>query len=229
MRRVVIPELLDHLPASDPRAIHSRGDLRRINTLMGNADIIGRELLSPGLSGSRMTIVEIGGGDGTFLLEVAKRAAPAIGPVRALLIDQQSIVTMETTAQLAKLSWHLETVKADVFQWLHDFNQTADVTIANLFLHHFEDDRLQELLSLAAARTRTFLACEPLRSPLAYVAASLMGVIGCNSVTVHDGRISIRAGFCNGDLSTLWPRSNAWSLVERRAGRFTHGFRAEHV
>jgi len=36
----VIPELLDELPPDDPRAVHSRGDLRRVNKLMGNADIV---------------------------------------------------------------------------------------------------------------------------------------------------------------------------------------------
>src|SRR5690606_611777 len=34
--RVVLPEILDSLPPDDPRAIRSRGDLRRINRLMGS-------------------------------------------------------------------------------------------------------------------------------------------------------------------------------------------------
>ncbi len=38
--RTVVPELLDELPPDDPRAMHSRGDLRRVNRLMGNADIM---------------------------------------------------------------------------------------------------------------------------------------------------------------------------------------------
>ena len=39
--RVVIPELLDHLPADEPEALRSRRDLRRVNWLMGNERWLG--------------------------------------------------------------------------------------------------------------------------------------------------------------------------------------------
>ena len=42
--RVVIPELLDHLPAADTQAMRSRRDLRRINFLMGNERWVCRTL-----------------------------------------------------------------------------------------------------------------------------------------------------------------------------------------
>ena len=44
LKRTVIPELLDHLPADDPHAMRSRRDLRRINFLMGNERWIRRTL-----------------------------------------------------------------------------------------------------------------------------------------------------------------------------------------
>ena len=237
MRRLVIPELLDELPPDDPRAVHSRGDLRRVNKLMGNADIIGRALKGSGafFAGgalkkapdpfSPLTIVELGGGDGTFLLELAKRAAATVGPAHATLVDQQHLLTDATREALAALSWHVTAVRADVFDWLsHRGAEVADVTIANLFLHHFEGQRLATLLRDAASQTRMFAACEPHRSGAALAAASLMGVIGCNSVTVHDARISVRAGFRDRELSAIWPAGHGWTLEEKKAGRFTHGF-----
>ena len=76
MQRQLTPELLDELPADDPRAVHSRGDLRRVNRLMGNADIMARALLDlPGGTGpsglvgqapALLSVVELGAGDGTF-------------------------------------------------------------------------------------------------------------------------------------------------------------------
>ena len=42
MHRVVQPELLDDLPPTDRRAIHSRADLRRLNFIMRHAAIISR-------------------------------------------------------------------------------------------------------------------------------------------------------------------------------------------
>ncbi|HTL01966.1 MAG TPA: hypothetical protein VL243_07060, partial [Vicinamibacterales bacterium] len=72
--------------------------------------------------------------------------------------------------------------------------------------------------------TRMFVACEPHRSRRALAAASLMGLIGCNGVTVHDARISVRAGFRDTDLSAIWPGERDWTLKEQKAGRFTHCF-----
>ena len=42
MERSLQAELLDELPANDPRAVGSRHDLRRINALMGNARLMAR-------------------------------------------------------------------------------------------------------------------------------------------------------------------------------------------
>jgi hypothetical protein len=240
MLRIVRPEFLDELPPDDPRAVHSRGDLRRVNTLMGNAKIMAGALAgatgATGLpavafgevgakAGAARTIVELGGGDGTFLLEVAKRAAPSIGPARVMLVDQQALVTSATRDAMTALSWPLETVQTDVFAWLlRDGLEPADVIIANLFLHHFEGERLATLLREAARQTRVFVACEPHRSAPALAAASLLGAIGCNGVTLHDARISVRAGFRGAELSAIWPAGNGWTLQEYKAGRFTHGF-----
>jgi len=65
--RSLKPELLDELPAEDPRAVRSRGDLRRINAIMGNARIIARHL-----HGARR-IADLGGGDGSLMRTVAKK------------------------------------------------------------------------------------------------------------------------------------------------------------
>jgi hypothetical protein len=239
MLRQVRPELLDDLAADDPRAIHSRGDLKKVNALMGNADIMARALIAgsikqdpayarrAGPSGPA-EIVELGGGDGTFLLHVARRVAPAMGPVHAILVDQQSLLASQTQDAFAALSWQVESVQADVFQWLRErAAHTADVTIANLFLHHFVERDLSTLLRDASRQTRLFLACEPRRSRLALAAAAMLGLIGCNGVTVHDATISVRAGFRDDELSSAWPREADWNLTEGKAGRFTHGFVAE--
>ena len=70
MERVIEPEWLDVLPAEDPRARRSRGDLRRINWCMNNAGLVARALRP--LSSPRR-VLDIGAGDGAFALSVAKR------------------------------------------------------------------------------------------------------------------------------------------------------------
>ena len=64
-KRIVIPEILDHLPADDPEAIRSRRDLRRVNLLMGNERWVCRTVRGfPEAAGRG--IVEIGAGDGVL-------------------------------------------------------------------------------------------------------------------------------------------------------------------
>ncbi len=76
MKRRVTRELLDELPPADSRAVRSRDDLLRVNAWMGNQGIMARALRSsyPGRRARR--IIELGAGDGRFLLRVARRLVP---------------------------------------------------------------------------------------------------------------------------------------------------------
>ncbi len=229
MLRSVRPELLDQLPPDDPGAIGSRSDIQRVNALMGNADIMARALLDASRGSVPQTLVELGAGDGTFLLRIAERLTPSWSGLRVVLVDQQPVVTSETRAQFEALAWQVEVIQADVFQWLRDQGEcVVDVVVANLFLHHFAAQELSALLRDASRHTRVFLACEPRRSRPALAAASMLRLIGCNHVTVNDAVISVRAGFRDQDLSTAWPNAADWKLTERKAGLFTQLFLAEH-
>src|SRR5207248_743350 len=70
------PELLDQLPAQDARALESRRDLRRLNALMGHAPRLAKAWRRSHPDRWVQTIVELGAGDGTFLLEFARAIAP---------------------------------------------------------------------------------------------------------------------------------------------------------
>jgi SAM-dependent methyltransferase len=230
MKREIESELLDALPADDPRAIRSRRDLQRVNAVMGQARIMARALEAAFTDRIPRSIVELGAGDGTLLLRLAKRIAPRWKPMRVVLVDRQRLLSSQTEAEFEELSWHVESVEADAFDWLERPNpEPCDVTIATLFLHHFREGDLRRLLSLAARQTGFFLACEPERAYLSLCGASLLGLIGCNDVTRHDGKISVRAGFVENELSDLWPAREDWRLVERQAGLFTHCFAAQRI
>ncbi len=237
MRRLVRTELLDCLPRGDPRALRSRQDLRRLNRLMGTARVVSASLrrwadagmqasMGPGTAlRPAVSLVELGAGDGTFLLEAARRLGPAFGPVEATLVDQQLLLADSTREGFLQLGWRVEAVAADVFDWLSRGGAVAEIAVANLFLHHFDDERLSALLHGVSMRARWFIACDPRRNWPTLVAASLTGLIGCNAVTVHDGRLSVRAGFRGADLSLRWPR-DGWRVREWSSGRFTHAFEA---
>lgn len=227
MQRCVEPELLDHLPASDPGAVRSRRDLMRVNFLMGHAAILARAMIASGTNNRPRVLLDIGAGDGTFMLRVARRLVPRWPDCRLILLDRQDIVSAATRAAFDALTWTVETVAADVFDFFGAADcPDADVVTANLFLHHFRDEPLSRLLSLIAQRTPLFLACEPRRDAVASAGSRLLWAIGCNHVTLHDAAASVRAGFRGCELTGLWSRSNGWDLQERAGGLFSHSFAA---
>ncbi|HSM79916.1 MAG TPA: hypothetical protein VLT57_19900, partial [Bryobacteraceae bacterium] len=91
------------MPAEDPRAIRARRDLRRVNAFMGNARIMARLLADSLAHQVPRTIAEIGAGDGTFLLQVARRIGPRLSGINVLLIDQQKLLSGSTAAGLQQL------------------------------------------------------------------------------------------------------------------------------
>jgi protein-L-isoaspartate O-methyltransferase len=224
--RRVEPELLDVLSAADPRAIRSRRDLARVNALMANAGIVARELRAALPPGARR-IAEIGAGDGVFAARLAGALAARGDGSEFTLVDRQQIVAAPTIARFAARGWRVRVEQADVFEWLRGPATPAfDAIVANLFLHHFEPSQLAELLMLVSGRTRVFVACEPRRSTAAWAGARLLGLVGCNEVTLHDAVISVRAGFRDRELAALWPGPgrDAWILQERPGGLFSHSF-----
>ncbi len=231
MRRLVEPERLDDLPPADPRAVGSRGDLQRLNFMMGHVGILSRafrQQFAEDSSRSRpLRLVELGAGDGTLLLRLAQRWSARGVTAQATLLDLQDLVSARTRRAFHALNWCMESVATDVFAWLEQASPVVDVMFANLFLHHFPDRSLSALLRLTAARTNRFVACEPRRSPFALTASRLLWLVGCNGITRHDAPVSVRAGFVGRELSALWPADNEWQLREQSAGFFSHVFIAQ--
>src|SRR6185295_17672783 len=78
-------ELLDELPPDHRKAIRSRKDLRRINRWMKHVPLLVEQWRENTPERWVSTIVEIGAGDGTFLLSLAR--ALGTGPFKVILLD----------------------------------------------------------------------------------------------------------------------------------------------
>lgn len=222
------PEWLDELPGDDPRAVRARRDLRLMNRIMGHARIIAGALRSNLKLTSTPRIAELGAGDGTLLLRIAAGARWRKG-AEIVLVDRQPVVDADTVDRYGGAGLRMNVCSADVFDWLQRGHGAYDAVIANLFLHHFDDDGLRRLFALAASRAGLFVACEPRRARLPLAGSHMLGLIGCNDVTRHDAVLSVRSGFAARELTALWPESGGWALEERRAGLFSHLFVARSV
>jgi len=231
INRSIEPEWLDALPSENPGAIGSRRDLQRLNAWMGNARIVARALTLVGNGHKPAQLVEVGAGDGTFLLEVVRRLPSSWGHSRATLVERQNIFSVCIAQEFAKLGWELETIQADVFDWCDNSagQVQGEIIIANLFLHHFAPPQLAYLLCSLSRRAQVVVSVEPRRSLWSLVFSRMVGIIGCNPVTQHDAPASVRAGFKGRELSEVWPRREKWSLREHEAGAFSHLFVATRL
>lgn len=232
--RRVEPELLDELPADNPDAVKSRSDLRRVNRLMGNASVLLRAL-DPVVQEKRpRDLVELGAGDGTLMLRLARDRHEQWPAMRVTLIDRQPCVSADTLDAIRMLGWQVDVLSIDVFDWLAQTEIAVDtIVIANLFVHHFAGESLRDLLRGLARHAQAFVCCEPRRSAVGLTGSHLLGVIGCNAITRHDAVLSVHAGFSGSELTSIWRQScspdHAWELGESAAGLFSHLFVAHRL
>lgn len=243
--RVVQPELLDHLDPTDRHAIRSRADLRRLHRIMGTRGILLQALRRvPHPPHPPRRILELGAGDGTLMLRLARKLAahPARESstwrdVRIALLDQHPVVSRRTVRDYAQAGWHAVPLQTDVQSflgsqagWLEAASshpaepERYHLVVANLFLHHFPSVELRTMLAGVAARCDAFIACEPSRSAWALFASRLVGLVGANAITREDAVLSVRAGFHGVELSALWPSNPGWQTFEYSAGPFSHCF-----
>jgi hypothetical protein len=218
-------ELLDVLPADDPAAERSRRDLRLLNAVMLHPAIMTGCMRRHALEAPKR-IIELGAGNGSFMLRLGRRLARHWPGVAIVLVDKQDIVTDETREAISNLGWRANRVTQNVFEYLA-IAEPADMIVANLFLHHFRPAQLSEIFTQCARLAPLLIALEPRRATLPLLGSRLIWLLGCNHVSRHDAVASVRAGFQDNELSALWPNHPGWIFDEGRVGLWTHCFVAQ--
>lgn len=179
--------MLDKLAATDPAAMASRRDLRRMNALFGGETWLLKRLA--GTVGRGECAVEFGAGEGRLLGRLAARRPD---------VQWQGWDLQERPQGLRKeVGWQCGDIltgpgKTEV-NWL----------FGNLILHHFSD---ADLLALGQGwlteSVRGLLFVEPRRSWLSLVLLKIVWPL-LHPVTRHDAAVSVRAGFCRDELALL--------------------------
>lgn len=185
-------------------------------------------------------IIELGAGDGTLLLRLARALHPRWAGIELVLLDRQPAVSAETLEDYRRLGWRASVAPEDVLRWARTSDPHAsdrrtsdprasdqaayDLCVTTLFLHHFLDPDLRVLLRGVAVHSRAFIALEPRREALATLGSHLIGLLGTSPLTRADAVKSVAAGFTRQEITAAWPRSDDWWTQEFRALPFSHGF-----
>lgn len=222
--RRLSPELLDTLSPDDPAARASRRDLQRLHPILGQVGLWTRWFQEHYPARPPSSLADLGAGDGSLLGTVLLRAYPKGGHgARIFFVDRQPVVPEATLAHLRRRNWLPTVIAADGPGWVEE-GPPVDAVIANLFLHHLDESTLRRLFSGLAGKTNAVAAAEPRRGFLARWGAQALFFLGCHSVTRHDARVSVEAGFTGREISNFWPSPRGWHLQEKPAGPFTHFF-----
>jgi hypothetical protein len=224
--RCVCPEALDDLAPGDPKAVQSRRDLRRVHRAMRSVSALNHALSRLRLAARPKSILELGAGDGSLMLRLAAAVRPRWGGVKLTLLDRQDIVNSETVESYRRYGWEVTTLCEDALIWARQSaHQHYDLTVATLFLHHFRDPELRELLRGVVSQSRAFIAIEPRREMLAKVGSRFIGLLGTNAVTREDAVKSVAAGFTDDEITAAWRANDkTWWTQEFRVLPFSHGF-----
>lgn len=191
--RILKPELLDTL--SPEAARPSLADLVRLNRDFGGHGVL-RRLLHPLASPTEpFSLLDIGAASGDMGAAV------------------RELYPQVTVTSLDYLPSHLAAappprVAGDAFH-LPFRPKSFDFALCSLFLHHFTNDQVVELLaSFGAAARRAVIVIDLERNPIPYFfLPATAWLYRWNKITLHDGPISVEAAFRPGELRELAVRA----------------------
>jgi 2-polyprenyl-3-methyl-5-hydroxy-6-metoxy-1,4-benzoquinol methylase len=187
-RRIIRHEILDEqTPAAGQKSLR---DLVRINRYLGGHEASRKALRSVAPKGS-FTVLDIGAASGDT------------GQAIRSEFPKANVVSLDYKLHHLLLAAQPK-VAADAFR-LPFHPKSFDIVHCSLFLHHFEDSNVVELLRGFREIARIAVIVNDLeRHAMAYyfLPASTW-LFGWDAITVHDGPISVQAAFKAEELQSL--------------------------
>jgi len=198
--RVLKPEILDTLPYEQAKA--SLADLTRLNRRWGGHSTL-RSLLARIAPETPFSLLDVGAASG----DMGSR-------VRELYPDAR-VISLDRIASHLSSAW-TPRVAGDAFD-LPFRPKSIDYVFCSLFLHHFTDDHVTQLLAaFAGVARRAVLVIDLDRNPIPYYFVPwTRWLFGWDPVTVNDARISVEAAFRPRELEALALRAGLRNPVAR--------------
>jgi SAM-dependent methyltransferase len=200
--RVVQHEILEE--QTPEVAAHSLKDLVRINRYLGGHKVLLSLLERAGTGSGAFSFLDIGAGSGDAA-EVLRREFP-----RAFAVCVDYKLHHLAGARAAS-------VVADVHA-LPFRPRSFDVVYCSLFLHHFSNDDAARILRAMGGLARKAVLVNDLERhllPFVFLPATAWA-FAWHPVTLHDGPISVQAGFTREELAALARRAGLRDIDVRR-------------
>ncbi len=202
-------EIMDSLDFQGKEMQQLLKDLKTVNKwLGGNAITLNglKKLLKNHSKEKELTLLDIGCGDGEMLRKCSEYTQKAGYTVQYIGIDFNSNILDYARLQSENYP-DIEFRKVDVF-FDESLIPNSDIALCTLFLHHFKDKEIEDLLNILMAKTSKGLIINDLhRSKLAFNLFKLMSKLFLKTKTAeHDGLVSIARGFKKSELEAISKR-----------------------
>jgi hypothetical protein len=150
-----------------------------------------------------ITILDIGCGDGQFLRNCAKYAENNGLKLKCIGLDFNKNI-LEYAENQSKDFPNIKFQKVDVFLE-EELIPNCDIAVCTLFLHHFSDESIAELLKILLKKSNNGLVINDLqRSRIAFNLFKIVSNLFLKTDTAkHDGLVSIARGFKKDELEHI--------------------------
>lgn len=217
-KRIYEEELLDAGEGTDDDVARSLSDLRRINRFLGGRKVVLRAIstcLDWG-SASAVSLLDVGTGSADIPIAVAERCR-----LRGLETFVTAVDISERNLRISKarlgVSSEVHLVQADSLK-LPFAARSFDFVTASLFLHHFRDEDVVNLLAdFGRIARRAVIVNDLVRNLVPYYFARVAFPILAESfLTRNDGPVSVLRGFTPNEMDELARRAG---LKNRQVNR----------
>lgn len=187
--RIVQAELMDD--ESPDRTAPSLRDLVRINQLLGGHRVLRQALAQSVRPDEAFTMLDVGAASGDAEAIVRQHYPRA----RVTSLDYRAHHMRAALGQR---------VLGDAFQ-LPFRKHSFDIVYCGLFLHHFSEEQVTQLLRSFGATARRFIIANDLERHVLpfYFLPATRWLFHWHPITLHDGPISVQAGFSRVELQQL--------------------------
>ena len=209
-KRLIQPELLDHVPPELARP--NLADLVRVNRYFGGHSVIRKTLAHVMRNQDSFTLLDVGAASGDTARLIQQ------------LYPRATVTNLDYNRTNLDAAPHPKVIaNAFAFPFLPE---SFDYVLSSLFLHHFTNEEVVKLLSsFYSLAKRALLVCDLERHIIPYCFLPITrSLLGWNQITVHDGKISVRASFRADELlhlSKMAGLKNAKVEVHRPAFRIS--------
>ncbi len=199
-------EIMDDLDFQGEEMKNLLGDLKYVNKWLGGNKVTldGIEKLLHGNSKKEpITILDIGCGDGQLLRNCAKYAENNNLKLKCIGLDFNKNI-LEYAENQSKDFPNIKFQKVDVFLE-EELIPNCDIAVCTLFLHHFSNEKIEELLKILLKKSNNGLVINDLqRSRIAFNLFKIVSNLFLKTDTAkHDGLVSIARGFKKDELEHI--------------------------